>query len=322
MDDAIYEETVTDHNPRSLESRLSQLQASLDEALEHVKVSGHPVASVGLQDLTRQIAQQIETCKTGSQFHPQIKATRPDSPAKAVSGGDGVRIAQLQLTSSCNIASPQNSESITNDIHQTTQSRAQIAPLPLSKIQTFELLDYFRYEVESIYSFIQLDCLTSLADVLLDSSTTTSDSSMNMQTEEWGDTFDGRNLDLLMLLLACALTSKQNKECEVSHEMTNIVREKLSIKMKGSEFDLKDIAVATLLVSFVRYPLVAWIIWLTFRRAFTITNVMTPLLRGERSVLRQKCVWNLDCTSLRAQRFHGLQSCFGAYTYWIDDIAL
>ncbi|OBT53965.1 hypothetical protein VE04_05796 [Pseudogymnoascus sp. 24MN13] len=241
------EEPNTPYSFRSLESRLSQLQASLDEALEHVKVSGHPVASAGLQDLTRQIAQQIETCKTGSQFHPQIKATRPDSPAKAVSGGDGVRIAQLQLTSSCNIASPQNSESITNDIHQTTQSQAQIALLPLSKIQTFELLDYFRYEVESIYSFIQLDCLTSLADVLLDSSTTTSDSSMNMQTEEWGDTFDGRNLDLLMLLLACALTSKLNRECEVSHEMTNIVREKLSIKMRGSEFDLKDIAVTTLL---------------------------------------------------------------------------
>lgn len=258
MADAIYEETETDYNLRSLESRLSQLQASLDEALEHVKVSSHPVASDGgLQDLTRQIAEQIETYKTRSQFHPQIKETRPDSLAEAVSGSDGVRIAQLQLTSSCDIAPSQESESITNDIHPTTQSQAQIAPLPLSKIQTFELLDYFRDEVESIYSFIQLDCLTSLADVLLDSSSTMSDSSMNVQTEEWGDTFDGRNLDLLMLLLACALTSKLNRECEVSHEMTNIVREKLSIKMRGSEFDLKDIAVATLLVSFVRYPLEA-----------------------------------------------------------------
>lgn len=260
MADAIYEETETDHSPRSLERRLSQLQASLDEALERVKGFGRPEASdAGLQDLIRQIALQIETCKTGSQFHPQIEATRPHSPAEAVYGSDGVRTAQLQLTSSCDIASHQrsDSESITSDIPQAIQLQARIAPLPLSKIQTFELLDYFRDEVESIYSFIQLDCLTSLADVLLDSSTTTSDPSMNMKTEEWGDIFDSRNLDLLRLLLACALTSKLNRECEVSHEMTNIVRERLSIKMRGSEFDLKDIAIATLLVSFSRYPLEA-----------------------------------------------------------------
>ena len=103
--------------------------------------------------------------------------------------------------------------------------------------------------MESLYPFIQLDCLTTLADVLLNSKITTSDPNMNVQTEEWGDTFDSRNLDLLRLLLACALASKLNRECEASHDMANIVREKLSIKMRGPEFDLKDIAIATLLVS-------------------------------------------------------------------------
>jgi len=164
---------------------------------------------------------------------------------------DEVRTAQPQLTSPCDITSPQRSvsESTINDITHAIQSDVQNAPLPLSKLQTFELLEYFRLEVESLYPFIQLDCLTTLADVLLNSKITTSDPNMNVQTEEWGDTFDSRNLDLLRLLLACALASKLNRECEASHDMANIVREKLSIKMRGPEFDLKDIAIATLLVS-------------------------------------------------------------------------
>lgn len=254
-----YTETETNHCPRSLERRLSQLQASLDEALEHVKLCGRPEASdVGLQDPLRQTAQQIETCKTSSQFHSDTNATRPNMPEEAVLRIDEVRTALLQLTSPFDNASPQRSvaESITNDIPHVIQSDAQNAPLPLSKIQRFELLEYFRDEAESLYPFIQLDCLRSLADKL-NSTTTTSDPNMNMRTEEWGDTSDSRNLDLLRLLLACALASKLHRECEVSREMTNIVRERLSIKMRGSEFDLKDIAIATLLVSFSRCPLEA-----------------------------------------------------------------
>lgn len=225
--------------------------------MEHGKVFGRPEASnVGLQELLRQTAQQIETCKTGPQFHPQINATRPNMPAEAVLGIDEVRTPQPQLASTCDITSPQRSvsESTTNDITHAIQLDAQNALLPLSKSQTFELLEYFRDEVESLYPFIQLDCLMSLADVLLNSEIATSDPNMNMQTEEWGDTFDSRNLDLLRLLLACALASKLNRECEASREMTNTVREKLSIKMRGPEFDLKDIAIATLLVSSSRYP--------------------------------------------------------------------
>ena len=125
------------------------------------------------------------------------------------------------------------------------------APFPLSKIQNFELLEYFRFEVEYFYPFIPFDCLASLAGIVLDSSSKAPDLFTGAQTEDWGDMSDCRNLDLFSLLLACALASKRNRETKTSRELMVTVCGSLNNKMNGPKFDLKDIAIATFLVSFL-----------------------------------------------------------------------
>ena len=113
------------------------------------------------------------------------------------------------------------------------------------------MLEYFRFELEYFYPFIPFDCLASPAGIVFGSSNKAPDLFTGAQIEDWADVFDCRNLDLFSLLLACALASKKNRDTETSRELMATVCGSLNNKMNGPRFDLKDIAIATFLVSFL-----------------------------------------------------------------------
>ena len=71
------------------------------------------------------------------------------------------------------------------------------------------------------------------------------------ETEDWGNIFNTRNLDLLKLLLACPTVAKIKGETDISRQMMSTATKKLNAKINRPEFDAKDVAIATLLVSYI-----------------------------------------------------------------------
>jgi hypothetical protein len=122
-------------------------------------------------------------------------------------------------------------------------------PFPFTKNQAFELIEYFRFEVECFYPFIPFDSMISLAGAVIGSPNGAPDFITNTGSEDWCDMVDSRNLDMLRLILACALAAKSKKETETSCRLISIISKKLTMKLNGPEFDATDIAIATLLVS-------------------------------------------------------------------------
>lgn len=138
----------------------------------------------------------------------------------------------------------------TDDLLMPNQIASECPTLPLSKTQTLELIEYFRFEAECFYPFISFDCLTSLVATVFDSTCDTPDLITTTATKDWGNRHDSRNLDMLRLLLACSIASKMKRETETSHQMMSMASRQLTIRLDGPKFDVKDIAIATLLVSF------------------------------------------------------------------------
>jgi hypothetical protein len=122
------------------------------------------------------------------------------------------------------------------------------APLPLSKIQAFDLLGDFQDEAATLYSFVPYKTLSTFAAFLFETSVSIPDFNSENHTEDWEDIYDSRTFDLLKLTLSCAIASKRNKENEFSKKTTRTILGKLSSKTNDSAFDLKDVAIATLLV--------------------------------------------------------------------------
>lgn len=206
---------------------------------------GSITSDVELKELLLKVTQHTDLRRLSSQAYPQSEDTRSNMAA-------GNETAQLRPYASDDThLSPRASllSSTTNDVFTPNRMTSQHAPFALSKIQTFELIEYFRFEVEALYPFVPFDRLTSIAGAFLDSPGTAPDPVPGTPTEEWGNMSDSRNLDLLSLLLACALASKTHRETEISRKMRTIVCENLASKINESKFDLKDVAIATLLVS-------------------------------------------------------------------------
>jgi hypothetical protein len=70
------------------------------------------------------------------------------------------------------------------------------------------------------------------------------------KTKTWDDLNDGRNVGFLKLLIACALTSKQNLTNDPGRDFVTAVEEENSKRLRCVEIDAKDVAIATMLVSF------------------------------------------------------------------------
>jgi hypothetical protein len=126
-----------------------------------------------------------------------------------------------------------------------------ILSFPFTNTEVRDLIDHFRFEAECFYPFIPFDSLTSLA-AAIDGQGAIPNRSTSPASKEWDDKFDSRNLDLLRLVLACAIVSKSNRETEISRHMMSAASGHLAIKLNGLglEFDTKDIVISALLVSF------------------------------------------------------------------------
>lgn len=122
-------------------------------------------------------------------------------------------------------------------------------PFPFTKNQAFELIKYFRFEAECFYPFIPFDSMTALAGAVIDCPNGAPAFVADTGSEDWCDMADNRNLDMLRILLACALAAKSKKETETACRLVSTVSEKFTTNLNGPEFDAKDIAIATLIVS-------------------------------------------------------------------------
>ncbi|CZR61879.1 uncharacterized protein PAC_11776 [Phialocephala subalpina] len=221
---------------QNLEAGLRQLQSSLDLALRHIEASSQDpdidvVVDVEAHDdeldaILIQAASEIETCLSGTG-----KETRPLKV--------GSEILPDPFT-------PPSSFAV-DDILTPSHITSIPTIFPFSRMETCELIEYFRFEGERFYPFIQFDSLLVLAGTIIDPSVNTFDPAIGTGTTEWDDKLDDRNLDLLWLVVACALASKVNRETEVSRNLLSIASERLTTKMSGPTFDVKDIAIATLL---------------------------------------------------------------------------
>jgi hypothetical protein len=121
---------------------------------------------------------------------------------------------------------------------------------PLSKAQAFELLESFREDVEILYEFIDLQEMRRLLDRLYDCNERQEMNMNDTKTNTWDDLNDGRNVGFLKLLIACALTSKRNLANDPSRGFLMGVEEENSKRLRRVEIDVKDIAIAAMLVSF------------------------------------------------------------------------
>lgn len=133
----------------------------------------------------------------------------------------------------------------------------QTPPLTFSKDQALELIEYFRFEAECFYPFVPFESMTSLADTLLGSADGAPDHTADIESDNWDDMFDSRNADMLKVLLACAIVSKSKRETEASRRIMSTVLEKLTTKSCGPNLDVKDIAIATLLVSIFLFRVIS-----------------------------------------------------------------
>ncbi len=69
------------------------------------------------------------------------------------------------------------------------------------------------------------------------------------KTNTWDDLNDRRNVGFLKLLIACALTAKRNLANDPSRGFVMGVEEENSKRLRCVEIDVKDVAIAAMLVS-------------------------------------------------------------------------
>jgi hypothetical protein len=221
----------------ALREGLLQLQSSVDQLLRRMRESSqHDQADdTELDALLLQTTKRIDAYRVAvsPKDSPQLQANNVPDP-------------QL-LTWDLRTMSPSFTPGELLVPNPTTPEYTD--PFPFTKNQAFELIEYFRFEVECFYPFIPFESMTSLAGAVTDPPTGAPAFITDTGSEDWCDMTDSRNLDMLRIILACALAAKSKKETETSCRLISIVSDKLTMKLNGPELDTKDIAVATLLVS-------------------------------------------------------------------------
>ncbi|KAE9382208.1 hypothetical protein N431DRAFT_322696 [Stipitochalara longipes BDJ] len=218
-----------------LEEGILQLKSKLDQVLEHMRGSSQDpqIHDMVPDTLLLQTIQKISNCRAAlydkrtSRLPPDdendCQLLEWDSPTTSRSFTPGEPLISNHITS------------------------AFTPPFPLSKNEALELIDNFRFEAECFYPFIPIDSLISLAESVIDCHDSSPDLITNIQSEDWGDTLDGRNVDMLRLFLACALASRSTKETETSRRLMSMVSEKLTSRLDRPKIDAKDTAIAALL---------------------------------------------------------------------------
>ncbi len=124
----------------------------------------------------------------------------------------------------------------------------QHALWPLSRDEAMEVIDGFREEIDTLYPFINLAELMILLDANYCS--IQPQNQADMQTTGWSDMDDSRNLDFLKLIIACGLAARGMKENDISRELMIKVEEKYLRRINCIDVDMKDLAIATMLVRF------------------------------------------------------------------------
>jgi hypothetical protein len=212
----------------------------LDQVLQHMKAPGHQhnTHDTELDTMLLDAAQTVETCRVAL-----LDRGTEDPQLEDVSD------SQL-LTWDLPTMSPSLTPSLTPNELLPNQPTPECSPLfPLSKDEAFELIENFLFEAEYFYPFIPFDSLTSLVDSVIDSSDGPPDFITGTASEDRGDVFDNRSVEMLRLLLASAIVSRLKNETETSARMVSAVAEKLATRSNATPIDAKDIAIATMLVS-------------------------------------------------------------------------
>ncbi len=110
-------------------------------------------------------------------------------------------------------------------------------------------MEDFLEELETLHPFINVQELMTLLDQVYDYSLPPQKPCKDTQTAGWDDREDSRNLHLLRLIIACALATKGKQDKELSRDLMNVVEENNFRRMRGLDANMKDLAIATMLVS-------------------------------------------------------------------------
>jgi hypothetical protein len=213
----------------SIQSKLSQMQASLDSLLQSIRAAGlalplpHPEQPFGIEQATH--SPSIETVLSRRDSDGGSNTTVEELGAlvgiedtmRSISGlRDAMQSLRAQNT-------PSQTENTTIE-----QTNLQQSLSPLSRNEALGAINSFRDEVNTLYPFVDLAALSSLVDTVYSSAPM--QTVRDRRTAEWNDIEDGRNLDLLRLIIACALAAKSKEENDLSHDLMKPVEEK-SVEM-------------------------------------------------------------------------------------------
>lgn len=220
------------------------MQASIDALLENMKNSGQAQPEHGQTSMIAQAAQHLI-------------ASTLDADASRRSSLVDQKVALDQLNASMeNDYTMQSMSSIHSgspplSYNDNLQPAFRNVLWPLSKAEASALMDDFREELETLHPFINLEEMRTLLDQVYDYSLPPQKPGKDIRTVGWDDKEDSRNVHLLRLIIACALATRSKQDKELSRDLMNVVEESNFRRMRGMDADMKDLAIATMLVCFL-----------------------------------------------------------------------
>jgi hypothetical protein len=235
-------------NGENIQSKLLRMQASLDSLIQNIKATGPATARTKLgQPIV--YAEGLPSPLADSNISRTASDGGSDTAAKGlnllVGIGDTMHcISGLQDA----MDSLRSRVSPSCTVYLTTEQSSFQHPLwPLSRNEAFDMVDGLREEVETLYPFVDLTELTELLNALY--SPVLSQKLTRTQISGWSDMDDSRNIGLLKLITACSITTRGKEESDRGRELMKTVEEENMRRMSGLDVDMKDLAIATMLVS-------------------------------------------------------------------------
>jgi hypothetical protein len=235
-------------NGDSIQSKLSQMQASLDSLLQSIRAAGTPFPLTQLEQ-PFSLEQASHSPSTDSTISRRGSDGGSNITAEELGASAGIEDTMRSLSGlqdAMQSLRARNPQSFVENA--TTEQLGYQYPLsPLSRNEAIGAIAGFREEVNTLYPFIDLVELSSLLDTIY--SSVPLQKPMGTRTVGWSDVHDSRNLDLLKLIIACALAAQSKEENDLSHDLMKTVEEESIRRMNGPDVDMKDLAIAAMLVS-------------------------------------------------------------------------
>ena len=153
-------------------------------------------------------------------------------------------------TTSAIIQRPEGTISSASNLEPPAHSNAL---WPLSREQAKDLLETLSEDIDTLYPFIDLQEMKALVDICFDNYGQLWNSESNIQTARWDGLDDGRNLDLLKSLLICTLSTERNLDGDPSVGFLSAVEKNHCERVQMVDVDIKDVAIATILVRFFSF---------------------------------------------------------------------